>query len=150
MRNGANIKQFVHSMQQARRASEEAWQLLEENADLRLVANSLYRVYACCIIALLHTVGADPVLPDAAYALFEKLFRGTGIIDDAFFPLARRVIELAPQQHSASHRPMGRAKVVEKLREAQAFSFAVSAAAEEGLVDGPAAGERAPNRVFNA
>lgn len=150
MRNGANIRQFVLSMRQARQASEEAWKLLEENADLRLVANSLYRVYACCILALLHAVGADPVLPDASYALFEKLFRGTGIIDDAFFPLAKRVIELAPQQHGARHRPMGRAQVVAKLREAQAFYFAVSAAAEEGLVDGLAEGERGLNTVFNA
>jgi hypothetical protein len=39
---------------------------------------------------------------------------------------------------------------VVKLREAQAFYFAVSAAAEEDLVDGLAAGESALNRVFNA
>ena len=141
------VRQFVLGMQQAREASERAWGLLEDNADPRLVVESLRRVYSLIVLALLHAAGAGQTVPAASFAVFEQLFRGTGIIDERHFPLIRMAFDLRPKRRSTAAPRMDRAGAAAMLKGAQAFHLAATAAAEEGLLDklagrrrGPAAG----------
>ena len=150
MENWKNIRQFTRGMQQARAACEEAWSLLEENGNLRLVANSLYHIYYATVMALLHSVGAGPSMEPPSVAQLEQLFGGTGIIDERFFPLIRRAFDLRPKHPLAAPLPMNRTRLVAMLQEAQSFYLAVTAAAEQGLLDGLTADRRGLAVVINA
>jgi len=88
---------FAFKMQQAREAYDEARGLLEDNAELRYVMNSLYYAYYYPVLALLQAAGSGAAMQSVSIALFERRFSGSGIIDYRFFPSIRKAFELKPK-----------------------------------------------------
>ena len=119
---------FAFKMEQAREAYNEAQGLLEDDAELRYVMNSLYYAYYYPVLALLQAAGSGAAMQSVSIALFEKRFSGSGIIDYRFFPAIRKAFELKPKCTDAVPRFIDRAAVDTLFQDAQDFYHAVETA----------------------
>jgi len=82
---------------------------------------------------MLHLSGSGSAMQSVSIALFEKLFAGTGIIGNRFFPSIRKAFDLKPKCTENAPKLYDRATVEALLQDAQDFSDAVAAAAQDIL-----------------
>ncbi len=136
---------FDLKMRQAREAYGEAAGLLADGAELRYVVNSIYYAYYYPVVALLHAAGRSAGMQSVSLALFERLFRPTGLIDDRFFHSIRTAFDLKPKCTEPASRQIGLGAVEGLLRDARDFQRAVAEAARpENLAAAIVAGWAGP------
>jgi uncharacterized protein (UPF0332 family) len=83
-------------LKQARGSLEEAKTLLDQDAEINFVMNSLYYAFLYPVLGLLQARGITAPMQSTAIALFEAEFSDKGYIDASYVAALRKAFELRP------------------------------------------------------